>query len=101
MEFFDKLSKKASETYKVTKEKTNKISGELKLKGKISENKEKIEKCYAKLGKMVYQNRTNESITSEEELQNVCNDITTLIKEIENAESDILKLKDLKNVQLR
>lgn len=96
MEFFDKLSKKASETYKVTKEKTNKISGELKLKGKISENKEKIEKCYAKLGKMVYQNRTNESITSEEELQNVCNDITTLIKEIENAESDILKLKNIK-----
>ena len=96
MDFFDKLSKKASETYKVTKEKTNKISGELKLKSKISENKDKIEKNYAKLGKMIYQNRTNENTTSEEELQNVCNDITTLLKEIEKAEEEILKLKDLK-----
>lgn len=96
MEFFDKLSKKASETYKVTKEKTNKISGELKLKGKISENKDKIEKCYTKLGKMIYENRTNGNTTSEDEIQSVCDEVTTFVKEIEKAESDILKLKDLK-----
>lgn len=96
MEFFDKLSKKASETYKVTKEKTNKISSELKLKGNISENKDKIEKCYTKLGKMIYENRTNGNTTSEDEIQSVCNEVTTLQKEIEKAEADILKLKDLK-----
>ncbi len=96
MEFFDKLTKKASETYKVTKEKTNKISGELKLRGKISENKEKIQKAYNELGKKIYENRTNGNTSSEEEIQAVCDNITTLFKEIQKAEAEILKLKDIK-----
>ena len=39
MDFFNKLGKKASETYQVTKEKTVKFSNEVKLKGKISDTK--------------------------------------------------------------
>ena len=37
MDFFNKLGKKASETYQVTKEKTVKFSEEMKLKGKIND----------------------------------------------------------------
>lgn len=99
MEFFDKLSKKASETYKVTKEKTNKISGELKLKGKISDCKYKVEEAYQELGKMIYENRTNGNTSTEEQIQGVCDSITTLLKEIKNAENEILKLKDIKTCE--
>lgn len=41
MEFFNKLGKKASQTYQATKEKATNLSDELKLKGKISEKKKK------------------------------------------------------------
>ena len=46
MEFFDKLTKKASETYKGAAEKTGKIAKEAKLKLKISDNKSKINDIY-------------------------------------------------------
>ena len=36
MNFFNKLGKKATETYQFTKEKTTKISEEFKLRNKIS-----------------------------------------------------------------
>ena len=42
MEFLNKLGKKASETYQVTKEKAVNLSEELKLRGKISEYKEEM-----------------------------------------------------------
>ena len=42
MEFFDKLSQKASEAYKITADKTGKIAKETKLKLKISELKSQI-----------------------------------------------------------
>jgi len=46
MDFLNKLGKKASETYQATKEKATTLSEELKLKGKISDLKEKIQKVY-------------------------------------------------------
>ena len=49
MSFFDKLTQKASETYQYTKEKTSKISEELKLRNKINEAKGKIEDLYEEL----------------------------------------------------
>ena len=42
MEFLDKLTKKASETYKGAAEKTGKLAKEAKLKMKISDNKSKM-----------------------------------------------------------
>ena len=42
MEFFDKLTKKAAETYKEAAEKTGKLERETKLRLKINENKSKI-----------------------------------------------------------
>ena len=56
MDFWDKLTKKASETYKGASEKTGKIAKEAKLKLKINENKSKIEDLYTEIGKKVYQN---------------------------------------------
>ena len=44
MDFFNKLSKKATETYQVAKEKTSNISEEIKIKSKITslEDKNKL-----------------------------------------------------------
>ena len=58
MEFFDKLTKKASETYKGAAEKTSKLAKEAKLKLKINENKSKINDLYQEIGKKVYQKHT-------------------------------------------
>ena len=55
MEFFDKLTKKATETYKGAAEKTSKLAKETKLKMKISDNKSKIDELYKKKKKKVYQ----------------------------------------------
>ena len=55
MDFFDKLSKKASETYKVTAEKTTKIAKETKLKLEISNYKSNMEDLYKIVGKKIYQ----------------------------------------------
>ena len=42
MSFFDKLTKKTNEAYQTAKEKTVKISEEIKLKSKISDLKDSI-----------------------------------------------------------
>ena len=69
MDFFDKLSKKASETYKMTKEKTSQISGELKLRNKISNSKENINNLYNEIGKLVYEaHKKGEELSKDEGL---------------------------------
>ena len=55
MEFFDKLGKKASETYKATAEKTSKVAKEAKLKLKINELKSDVSDLYEEIGKKVYE----------------------------------------------
>ena len=55
MDFFDKLGKKASETYKGAAEKTSKIAKETKLKMAINENKSKINDLYEEIGKKIYE----------------------------------------------
>ena len=60
MDFFDKLGKKASETYKGAAEKTSKIAKETKLKMAINENKSKINDLYEEIGKKIYENHVRE-----------------------------------------
>lgn len=96
MDFFDKLSKKASETYKMTKEKTTQISGELKLKNKINEAKEEIEKIYSEIGKLVYTAHKNGEAVSEDEVTAKCEEIARKEEEIEKAQVEILSLKKIK-----
>lgn len=97
MDFFDKLGKKMSETYNVASEKTSKLAKEAKLKINISEEKERIQEEYKKIGEKLYQkylnNRDAEVVLDFiEEFKN----IDTAKGNIKNSEDEILDLKDRK-----
>ena len=97
MEFFDKLTKKATETYKGAAEKTGKIAKEAKLKLKINENKSKINDLYEEIGKKVYQKHTaDEELSIKEDLKEQCGKIDELSQEIENYHKEILTLSNIK-----
>lgn len=97
MGFFDDLSKKASQTYKNTAEKTNKITREMKLKSLINEDKSKIEKLYAEIGKKVYEKHIREeNINIKNELADECTKIDAYAKEIEDMRMEMLSLKNLR-----
>lgn len=95
MEFFDKLGKKASETYKVTAEKTSKLAKEAKLRMKMNENKSNINDLYKEIGKKVYEKHIREEeINIKQELEEECTKIDVLSAEIENCLKECLALKD-------
>ena len=95
MDFFDKLGKKASEAYKVTAEKTSKLTKEAKLKMKNNENKSAIDDLYKEIGKKVYQKYiSKESIDIAKELEEECTKIDVLAAEIEANLNECLELKD-------
>lgn len=97
MEFFDKLTKKATETYKGAAEKTSKLAKEAKLKMKINENKSKINELYQEIGKKVYQKHTSsEELCVKRDLEEECAKIDILSTEIEKYHKEILDLSDLK-----
>lgn len=97
MEFFDKLTKKATETYKGAAEKTGKIAKETKLRLKINENKSKINAIYEEIGKKVYQKHVQEEeISIKDELQDECTKIDVLANEIEIYNREILALSNQK-----
>ena len=97
MEFFDKLTKKASETYKGADEKTGKIAKEAKLKMKINDNKSKINVIYQEIGKKVYQKHTaNENLNIKKDLEEECSKIDAYVAEIEEYHKEILDLSDMK-----
>ncbi|MCR5146244.1 MAG: zinc ribbon domain-containing protein [Clostridia bacterium] len=97
MGFFEDLSKKASETYKNTAEKTNKLTREMKLKSLINDDKNKIEKIYAEIGKKVYEKHIREeNIDIKAELYNECSKIDAYAKEIEDMNTEMRSLKDLR-----
>lgn len=97
MDFFDKLGKKASKTYKEAAELTGKLAKEAKLKLKMSENKAKIEDVYEEIGKKVYEKHIREEdINIKKELAEECEKIDELSKNIKNIRMEILNLRDLK-----
>lgn len=97
MEFFDKLTKKASETYKGAAEKTGKIAKEAKLKLKISDNKSKINDLYQEMGKKIYQKHSaNEEICIKKDLEEECAKIDILSAEIDTYHKEILELSNVK-----
>lgn len=93
MDFFSKLGKKASETYQATKEKAVNLSEELKLKSKISDLKDKIEKIYNEIGKTVYNEVKDGKDVSKEEITEKCEEISKYKDEIEKIQAEILTLK--------
>lgn len=96
MDFFNKLGKKAEETYQAAKEKTTNLSEELKVKGKISDEKEKIEKLYAEIGKFVYDELKEGRDASREEVNNKCEEIRKSEDEIGKLNDKLRALKGLK-----
>ena len=95
MEFFNKLGKKASETYQVTKEKTVKFSNEVKLKGKIGDAKANINKVYKEIGELVYEQYKNNT-DKKEDIELKCQVISNLYDEISKLETEILALNETK-----
>ena len=86
MGFFSDLGKKTTET-------TGKIAKETKLKIKINDNKGKISDLYEEIGKKVYEKHVrDENLNIKEELNEECQKIDDLAKEIEDARLEILKL---------
>lgn len=99
MEFFDKLGKKASETYKYTTEKTSKIAKEAKLRMSINENKSQIEELYEEIGKKVYMHHVNDKdidIDIESVVEEYCIQIDEICDAIEDERKELLTLKDRK-----
>lgn len=97
MEFFEKLGKKASETYKSAAEKTNKLASETKLKLKISDNKSKIKDIYTDIGKKVYQKYTVDGdLDIKDEIKEELEKIDELSNEIKEFERQKLELSDIK-----
>lgn len=95
MEFFEKLGKKASATYKSAAEKTNKIASETKLKLKMNDCKSKINDLYKEIGKIVYQKYVLDgNLDIDNDINNEVNRIQELTSEIENCEKQILDLSD-------
>ena len=96
MDFLNKLGKKASEACQITKEKTTKLSGEIKLRNKINDCKNKINALYEEIGKIVYAEYKSGAKNESDEISSKCEEIANLNTEIEKAETDILALKDIK-----
>ena len=97
MEFFDKISKKASEAYKATADKTGKLAKETKLKLKMNELKTQVHELYEEIGKKVYEKHVREEdISIKKDLEEECTKIDVLSDEIESLLKQCLDLKDRK-----
>ncbi len=97
MGFFDNLSKKATETYKSTTDKTSKMAKEMKLKSYIGENKNKIQGIYTEIGRKVYEKHQEGNIAEiEEAIKPELEQIAVVTKKIENMNNEIRALNNLK-----
>ena len=97
MEFFEKIGKKASATYKTAAEKTNKIASETRLKLKINDNKSKVKDIYTQIGKKVYQKYVLDGgLDIKEDIKEEIERINELSDEIKEFEKQILELSDKK-----
>lgn len=97
MEFINKIGKTATNTCKVTVNKTNKMAQRTKLRMHINECKDKIYEEYMLIGKKVYEKHVREEdIDIKQDLQEECKKIDKLSKEIDNSIEHILILKNMK-----
>ena len=97
MDFFEKLGKKATETFNSAAEKTNKIASETKIKLKINDCKSKIKDLYQDIGKVVYQKFVLDgNLEVKEDIQEQLSKIKEYTDQIEEYEKQILELSNLK-----
>lgn len=101
MDFFEKLGKKATETFNSAGEKANKIAGDTKLKLKINDCKGKIEDLYQDIGKIVYQKYVLDgSLDIKEEIEEQLGKIKEYTDQIEGYEKERLELADMKQCEI-
>ena len=99
MDFFDKIGKTASQTYKYTAEKTSKLAKEAKLRLKMNEDRSDIDDLYKQIGKKVYEKHViDDNINIKEDLEEECTKIDVISQEIESILKEILTLKIENNV---
>ena len=97
MGFFDNLSKKATETYKNTTDKTSKMAREMKLKSYIGENKNKIQGIYTEIGRKVYEKHQEGNVSEiEEAIKPELEQIAEVTRKIENMNNEIRAINNLK-----
>lgn len=97
MDFFNKLTKKAKETYKGASKKTGELAKEAKLRMKMNENKSEINDLYKEIGKKVYEKHVLAGeINIKVDLEEECTKIDVLSAEIETCLNQIRELKDKK-----
>lgn len=97
MDIIDKISKTASNTCKITVNKTNKIAQKTRLRMYINECKSQIEDAYCDIGKKVYEKHVREeNVDIKNDLKEECEYIDKLSRQIENSIEHILILKDMK-----
>lgn len=96
MGFFDKLSEKASSTMQSAKEKTSKISAEMKLKSQLSDKKDRIAVLYSEIGKEVYNNSLKGINENSDIVLEKTKEISTLNEEINAINVELLTLKGIR-----
>ena len=97
MDFFEKIGKKATETFNSAAEKTNKIASETKIKIKINDCKSKIKDLYQDIGKVVYQKLVLDGkLEVKEDIEEQLSKISELTNQIEEFEKQIIELSDMK-----
>lgn len=93
----DKIGKTATNTCRITVCKTNKMAQRTRLKMHINECKEQIEEIYNEIGKKIYEKHVREEdIDIKQDLEEECEKIDKLAKDIDNSIEHILLLKDMK-----
>ena len=97
MEFFNKISEKASTPYKVTAAKTGKLAKEAKLKLKMSNLKSQINDIYLDIGAKIYEKHLlKEDINIKNDLEEECTKIDILTNQIEEILNECLELNNKK-----
>lgn len=89
----NKIGKKATETYKATKEKAVNLSEEIKYKTKISSLQDQNFEIFAEIGEIVYNELSVGKDVSREAVLMKCDLITRNKKEIESLQASIDELK--------
>ena len=97
MEFFNKISEKASTAYKVTAAKTGRLAKEAKLKLKMSNLKSQINDIYLDIGAKIYEKHLlKEDINIKNDLEEECTKIDILTNQIEEILNECLELNNKK-----
>ena len=97
MEFFNKISEKASTAYKVTAAKTGKLAKEAKLKLKMSNLKSQINDIYLDIGAKIYEKHLlKEDINIKNDLEEEYTKIDILTNQIEEILNECLELNNKK-----